>query len=433
MPQENPSPPLEDPLWRSPNSGGEEKRDATFVSPLYDGLETNIPHNLMAYTDLPFPKDAQVFPKAETVLKYLEDYSRDVRHLLQFHCQVVDISLQDTAAGTWSVSKKDLVTGNIQTDIYDAVVAASGHYNVPYLPSIPGISAWNEAYPNSIIHSRFYTNPEHYRDKKVIVVGNSASGLDIGNQVRKVSRAPLLLSVRSESYFGTAGGGNKRENPPIAEFLSPNTHTRAVRFQNGVVESDIDAIIFCTGYLYSFPFLRGVKPPVITDGGRTLRVYQHLFYIEQPTLVFPVLTQKVIPFPTAEAQSAVFARVWSGRLRLPSKQDMYEWEESTVASRGEGKSFHIIGFPGDADYINFMHDWAAKAEPRDGLVNDGQGKIGPYWGEEQRWIRERFTRIKEAFASKGEARHHCRLLEDLGYDFAAWKRRQGNSESADRG
>jgi cation diffusion facilitator CzcD-associated flavoprotein CzcO len=424
VPQENPYPPLEDPIWRPVNSAAEEQREASFVSPLYDGLETNIPHNLMEFSDLPFPKEVQLFPTAEAVLEYLEDYSKDVRHLIQFHTQVVDIRLHDAATGTWTVTSKDLATGITRRDSYDAIVAASGHYNVPYVPSINGISAWDTAYPGTIIHSRFYANPERYRDKKVIVIGNSASGYDIGSQIGRVCRSPLLSSVQSPSYFGAPAGTDRQEYPPIAEFLSPDTHNRAVRFENGVVESDVDAIIFCTGYLYSFPFLSTIKPPVITDGSRTLRVYQQLFYIEQPTLVFPALTQKVIPFPTAEAQAAVLARVWSGRLELPSKQEMYAWEEQTVASRGQGKSFHVIGFPGDADYINFMHDWAARAEPLRCLSNNGQGKEGPYWGEEKRWMRERFSRFKEAFASKGEDRHQCRRVEELGFDFAAWKRDQ---------
>lgn len=430
VPQEDPNAPLEQPIWRSSKSrgsSGQGDREATFLSPLYDGLETNIPRTLMQYSDLPFSRETQLFPEFETVRGYLEEYSREVEHLIQFHVQVVDVRLHDRCAGTWAVTQKDLTTDVVRTDVYDAVVAASGHYNVPHLPSIDGISAWNDAYPDTIRHSKFYTSPEPYRNKKVIVVGNSASGLDIGSHIRAVCRGPLLMSSRSESYFAGGGADDYREYPPIVEFLCPATHDRAVKFQNGEIEDGVDAIVFCTGYLYSFPFLSTLQPPVITDGSRTHRVYQQLFYIEQPTLVFPVLAQKVIPFPIAEAQSAVFARVWSGRLGLPSKEEMYTWEESAVASRGRGKSFHVLGFPGDANYINSLHDWAASAERRPGLMNGGQGKEGPYWGEKEKWTRERFTQIKKAFATLGEARHHCRQPEALGFDFEAWKRGQSGS------
>lgn len=432
IPQENVSPPLEEPIWRAGKTHGVDgnvSQSATFVSPLYDGLETNIPRSLMQFSDLPFPKGTQLFPEFEKVLAYLEDYSEDVKHLIQFHVQVLDVRLDDETAGTWAVTRKDLKTGKVRTDIYDAVVAASGHYNVPYVPSIEGISVWHQTYPGSIRHSKFYTSADAYKNKKVVVVGNSASGIDIGKQISRVCRGPLLLSTRSESYFTTGTDSGNREYSPIAEFLSPESHNRAVRFENGEIEEDIDSIVFCTGYLYSFPFLETLQPPVITDGSRTLHAYQHLFYTSQPTLVFPVLTQKVIPFPTSEVQSSVFARVWSGRLSLPSKEEMDAWEEQTQVSRGSGKSFHVMAFPMDADYINYMHDWAARAEPCPGLENDGHGKEGPYWGEKERWTRQRFTQIKQAFAGQGEARHHIQRMEDLGFDFEAWKRAQADIQT----
>ncbi|KAK2748481.1 hypothetical protein FQN57_000614 [Myotisia sp. PD_48] len=425
VPAEDPNVLPEEPVWHPcSQSVSESGREATFITPLYHGLETNIPNILMQFSDLQFEKSTQLFPKFESVNQYLQTYSADIKHLIQFQTQVIDIKLEDKRSGTWAVTRKHLPTSTTRTDIYDAVVAANGHYNVPYLPSIKGITAWNHEYPGSIVHSKFYSHPEPYTNKKVIVVGNSASGLDIGSQISQVCRSPLLSSVKSESYFIKGSASDRKEYPPIVEFLSPTTHNRAVRFSNGEVEKDIDAIIYCTGYLYSYPFLPSLDPPVITDGARTLRVYQHLFYIEQPTLVFPGLNQKVIPFPQSENQSAVFARMWSGRLELPSKEEMYKWEAEGISARGNGKAFHVLAYPLDADYLNFMHDWAAKAQHRPELENDGNGKLGSYWNEKQRWLRSQFPNIKQSFAALGPDRESCRLPEDLGYDFDAWKREQ---------
>ncbi|KAK2855755.1 hypothetical protein FQN49_004874 [Arthroderma sp. PD_2] len=416
VPAEDPNVPLDEPFWhaRIPQAS---KKEAIFLSPLYDGLETNIPQGLMRFSDLSFPDKTRLFPKSETVLEYLERYSLDVKHLIQFEVQVVNLKPEDKSIGTWAVTRKDLVSGALQTDVYDAVVIANGHYNTPNLPSVPGIIAWKEAYPRGIIHSKQYFDPTPYKNKKVVVVGNSASGLDIGSQVNKVCQQPLISSVRSESYFLPAAATDRKEYPPIAEFMSPETHNRAIRFSNGEIEENVDVVLFCTGYLYSFPFLSGLDTPVITDGGRTLHVYQHLFYIEQPTLVFPGLHQKVIPFIQAENQCAAFARVWSGRLNLPSKKEMYEWEEANIEARGSGKSFHALAYPLDADYLNEMHDWAASAKPRQGLPNDGHGKWGPRWGEKERWIRSKFTLIKREYAALGEKRGSCLTLEELGFDF----------------
>ncbi|OAX85400.1 hypothetical protein ACJ72_00211 [Emergomyces africanus] len=428
IPQTNAHLPVEKPIWHSAGESESAKqqgrKEASFISPLYDGLETNIPHTLMRFSDKPFPADAQLFPGFATVLQYIEEYSADVKHLIQFQVQVVDVRLDDARAGTWMVTRKHLETGAEETDVYDAVVAASGHYSVPHIPAIDGISEWNAAYPNSISHSKSYSSPAEFRNKKVIVVGNSASGVDIGAQIGTTCRKPLLVSSRSASYFAVGTDDDKKEYPQIIEFLSPTTHNRAVRFENGEIEEEVDAVVFCTGYFYSFPFLSSLKPPVIEDGSRTLHVYKQIFYADQPTLAFPVLNQKVIPFPIAENQSAVIARVWSGRLSLPSKQEMYQWEDVEIAARGSGKAFHVFQYPLDADYINSLHEWARRAERKPGLENEGQGRECTYWSKKDRWVRERFTLIKQAFNMRGERRHRCRTLEDVGFDYEAWKAEQ---------
>jgi hypothetical protein len=127
----------------------------------------------------------------------------------------------------------------------------------------------------------------------------------------------------------------------------------------------------------------------------------------------------------AEAQASVFSRVWSARLALPPKNVMRQWENSEISTKGEGKAFHILHFPADADYLNFLHDWAKKATTRPGLSNDGQGKIGPRWGQKEKWMRALFPDIRRAFVKKGPERGQIRSLVELGFDFEEWKREQG--------
>jgi cation diffusion facilitator CzcD-associated flavoprotein CzcO len=395
------------------------------VSPLYDLLETNIPKELMRYSDQEWPSETQLFPKHRTVKQYLEDYAKDIKSLIQFETQVLDVKLKDACLSTWDLTSKNLHTGAEITRTYDAVVVASGHFTVPYLPGTLGMEVWDASYPGTISHSKFYDSPETFRGKKVVVVGSSASGLDIGAQINEVSKGKVVVSQKSESYLAASSAGNQITCPEIVEFLPPTTHNRGIKFADGRIEEQIDAIVFCTGYFYSFPFLSSLNPPVVTHGWRTTNIYQQLFYTEHPTLAFPVLPQRVIPFPMAEAQAAVFSRVWSARLTLPPKNTMREWEDAEINKKGDGKAFHILHFPADADYLNFLHDWAKKANLRPGLSNDGQGKLGPRWGERERWMRALFPDIRRAFVKRGAERGEIRSLAEIGFDFEEWKREQG--------
>jgi cation diffusion facilitator CzcD-associated flavoprotein CzcO len=396
------------------------KDSLEFESPLYDYLETNIPKQLMAYSDQPFDPELPLFPGHDAVLDYLERHADDVRHLIQFHTQVINVT-----PGTvqWSVTARDILSGQETTLTYDAVVIANGHYTVPYVPDVPGVNTWNQANPGVIIHSKAYRRPEDFKGKKVIVIGNSASGSEIASQIGQHCKYPLLLSSRTyNELFAQPKWDLQRDVPEIVEFLLPVDHERAVKFKDGSIESNIDAVIFATGYFYSFPFL-DLPSPIITDGFRTHDVYQHVFHIEYPTLAFPVLNLKVIPFPLAENQAAVMARVWSGRLSLPPKEKMRDWERKRLEERGDGKTFHVLKHPEDAQVLNTLYSWAKSAPRVSGLENGGQGKLGTYWDEKQVWMRSKFPDIKRAFAKRDKDRFNVKTLEELGFEYE--KRNEG--------
>lgn len=377
----------------------------------------------MQFASQSFPPDSQLFPPFEAVKDYLEEYANDVRDFITFETQVVDVSLADAALETWNVTTLDLRSGRTKTATYDGVVVANGHYNVAYVPDIKGIITWDHAYPGSLTHSKHYRNTTPFDGKKVIVVGNSASGVDIGIQIGKVA-SKLLSSARSESMMAPGPQAWREDVPEIVEFLDPATYNRAVRFADGRVEDGIDAVVFATGYFYNHPFLKSLDPPINGDGNRALNVYKHLFYIEHPTLVLAALNLKIIPFPLVENQAAVVARIWSDRLAAPTKDEMRKWEENEVKERGNGKMYHVLKFPADVDYINELWAWAQRAERREGLENDGQGRLGSVFGDKQKWMRERFPQIKKAFGSKGEGRHQVRTLEELGFDYEKWREEQ---------
>jgi len=427
FPQVDPYQPVEEPQLSSSESnhatGLLQSGEVTFTSPMYDALETNIPNFLMQFSDKPFPRDSQLFPGRKVVAEYLREYAEEVRHLVNFQVQVLDVRPQNSASrGKWAVKTKNVLSQHESEAMYDAVVVANGHFNVPYIPAIKGIARWNEQNPGIISHSRSYRRPNVFKDKRVVVVGNAASGSDIGAQISTVCKLPIIFSQRSISYLSPGPQSFKDEVPEIVEFLPSARYFRAVRFADGRIEQDIDAVVFCTGYLYSYPFLESLKPPVISDGMRVQHVYRHIFYKDRPTLAFVGLPVKIIPFFVSESQAAVISRVWSGRLALPTREEMDQWEHSVIMERGAEKGFHMLGFPLDVDYLDELHDWALTAVPNPALDgNDGRGKQPLRWGEQERWARERFPAIKKAFADQGEGRHRIRSMEELGFDFEAWK------------
>lgn len=393
VPQVSPFAPLDPPVRTNPT---------VLSTPMYDVLHTNIPWPLMKYSDLEFPEGSLIFPSREAVQDYLVQYSRSVRHLIQFGQLVHDVRLrQDGGKDQWDVEARSSEDGSAHAAMYDAVVVASGHYSTIFIPDVKNIKDFNEAFPGVISHSKSYRSPDAFTNKKVIVVGNAASGLDIAHQIGRACQKPLLLSVRTPTPPNSLAWTGAEEVAVIEEFLVAE---RGVRFQGGRIERDIDAIVYATGYLYTFPFLKSFAPSLVSDGRRVHGLYQHLIHIEHPTLVFPGLPIKVVPFPLSESQAAVFSRVWADVLPLPDKSEMKQWEEEEAQK--QGGAFHVWAKGRDAEYINETHDMVVTPKT--------PGKEPPFWNEELRWQRKIYAEAKLEFEKRGCT---ATSLEELGFHY----------------
>jgi len=161
-----------------------------------------------------------------------------------------------------------------------------------------------------------------------------------------------------------------------------------------------------------------------TSGARTSNTYQHIFYTPDPTLALLALPQKIVPFPVSQSQAAVIARVWSGRLALPDQEDMVEWERKRVQEMGNDKRFHYLTSPEDIGYVKMLAEWAESASGED----DGLGKAPPRWGQKQEWMRMRIADMKRAFIERGEKRKEVKTLEEIGFDYEKWKRKEGDGQ-----
>ena len=178
-----------------------------------------------------------------------------------------------------------------------------------------------------------------------------------------------------------------------------------MRFADGTIETDVDAIVYCTGYLYSYPFLDSLEPPVITTGRLVHGLYKQLFNVHHPTLAFAVLQKKIIPFPLSEVQAAAVSKVWANKLHLPAKEQMELLEVKERDDQGAEGDFHILGFPKDAEYLNDMHDWVKTSI-------DGFAKEPAHWGTKELWLREINGELKKKFVEDGE---RARTTEELGF------------------
>lgn len=300
-------------------------------SSLYESLRTNLPRETMGFMDYPFVtregegRDPRRFPGHREVLMYLQDYAREfeIGEMVRFGCEVVNVEMIDS--GKWKVkSKRKRLDDNDRGDDFadhedfDAVVVCVGHYTQPRIAEIPGINLW----PGKQIHSHNYRIPEPFRDQIIILIGASASAADISVEIAGLAKEVHIArrsAVDDDTYEKKPGYDNIWLHSTIERACEDGT----VIFRDGSVIL-ADVILHCTGYKYGFPFLK-TDGIVTVDDNRVGPLYKHVFPpILAPWLSFVGIPYWTFPFPTFEVQSKWIAGVLSGRIALPSQEDMME-------------------------------------------------------------------------------------------------------------
>ncbi|XP_038162848.1 dimethylaniline monooxygenase [N-oxide-forming] 2-like isoform X2 [Cyprinodon tularosa] len=357
-------------------------------SSIYRSLVVNTSKEMMCFSDFPMPDDYPNFMHNSQLLQYFRLYAEHFHLLQHIHFQTTVRSVTQrpdfSGSGQWDVVT---INKNNQEEkhIFDAVLVCSGHYTHPALPLSDFHG--HETFFGRLLHSWEYKDADSFKGKRVVVVGIGNSGGDVAVEISR-SAEKTFLSVREGVWVISrmAHNGLPLDMTLISRFnslllkLLPKTFINwsseralnqkydhrlyglkprhrlldrkplinddlpgrilhgalvmkpkirgfkdsGVIFEDGTVEENIDAVIFCTGYKGVFPFL----PSALSEGPQEeLTLYKRVFppSLQHPTLAIMGLFQTKGPImPTVEMQVRWAVKVFSGFARLPSKQKMLE-------------------------------------------------------------------------------------------------------------
>ncbi|ODQ63781.1 FAD/NAD(P)-binding domain-containing protein [Nadsonia fulvescens var. elongata DSM 6958] len=379
-----------------------------YFSPMYKNLETNIVSSVMEYHNFPFPKGTSTFPTRNEVFEYLENYSKTIPSdvNIKVNSNVLSLTKKD---GVWEVVVENFATLEISKQYYDGIVLANGHFDVPYIPKVGGLKDWNEKKPGSITHAKYFDEAKLFDNQNVLIIGNSASGIDISTQL-SIKAKKVYVSSRDKSQVADIINYEVTNIGMITKYDFDDD--RSVTTVDGQRFNGIDSVIFCTGYLYSLPFLKSYltgDDAIITDGSKIHYLDKQIFYIPDPSLAFIAIPKFIIPMPLSESQAAVVARVFSGRLTLASETELRDEYSKEIEQKGNGSEFHFLKFPADVEYCRSLQSW---------VDENGLGKTGsqaPVWDEAKYKDREETADIKAKRLLK--IVEHANKLRESGEDF----------------
>ncbi|XP_076873345.1 flavin-containing monooxygenase 5-like isoform X2 [Brachyhypopomus gauderio] len=372
-------------LWRfkeTPESG---------CASMYRSLYLNTSKEMMCYSDFPMPAHYPNFMHHSQMLQYLRLYVEHFELLKHIRFQTTVHSVRPrpdfSLSGQWEVVTKSR-DGCREKHVFDGILVCSGRFTHPVIPlsSYPGI----DTFSGECSHSWEYKDAEAFHGKSVVVVGMGNSGGDIAVEISRVAQRTFLSTREGAWVVGRMAGSGlpldimmvRRLNnlllyllprsllnwmvesaynlkydhrlyglqpshrildqqPVINDDLplrilqgalqmKPNIREfrgSAVVFDNGVMEEGIDAVVFCTGYRATFPFL----PPSLASGPEgEILLYRRVFPLSLERLTLAILGLVNVTgslMPVMEMQARWATRVFAGLNHLPPLAIMHKITE----------------------------------------------------------------------------------------------------------
>ena len=316
------------------------------------------------FVDFPMPDDYPDYPSHAQLLRYFQAYVKhfDLSPYIQFNTKVVQA--EKIADERWLVT-----LGNGQQELFDYLLVANGHHNVPRHPEhLPG------NFSGRYLHAHQYKNAAPFQGERVLVIGAGNSGCDCAVEISRVAEF-VTISTRGPQYIvpkffmgkptDTFNGQMLWIPKPIAAFLrqlslriqvgkysdyglpDPNfpvlkahptvnsellykirhgkVHPRPavasvegkrVRFTNGT-EEEYDTIVAATGYKISTPFF--ATDFINYEEADRVPLYLRMFHADHPTLAFIGLFQpQGAIWPGSDLQAKLVANYIAGLWKMPT-------------------------------------------------------------------------------------------------------------------
>jgi putative flavoprotein involved in K+ transport len=212
--------------------------------------------------------------------EYLDAYA--AHHRLQVEMARVE---QVTRSGARFALQ---IEGREHTEAFDAVVAATGMYDHPHLPDIPGL----DTHAGPLLHASAWNGATAHRGQRVLIIGGATSAIEIAEECAAAGLSPHVsarrkrIRITPQRIFGRdihdyvhwiewlpvqlargfcAGGvtlpGEDRGFRALCRAGHITVQDAVLRFERNVASfadgasAAFDVVVAATGYRFATPYL----------------------------------------------------------------------------------------------------------------------------------------------------------------------------------
>ncbi|WP_308125793.1 flavin-containing monooxygenase [Nonomuraea ceibae] len=199
----------------------------------YDSLRVFTPARINGLPGLPFPGHPDHFPVRDEVADYLRTYAA------RLDCEILTGRRVVSVTATEHGYLAETQDGERHEAAF--VVAASGSFDKPYRPALPGL----EGYTGTILHAADYRSPEPFEGQRVVIVGAANSAVQIGVELARHAR--VTLATREPVRFFTTKP-TPGDSFVWTLFARLGRLPTSLAFPQHNVSNGVNGVIECGGY-----------------------------------------------------------------------------------------------------------------------------------------------------------------------------------------
>ncbi|TGJ87943.1 hypothetical protein E0Z10_g839 [Xylaria hypoxylon] len=185
----------------------------------YPGVACDVPAHSYQYTFNPNPNWSAFYAPGKEICAYLQNTAEKfgAMRFIKVSHEVVSCTWNNEVK-RWILAVRRADTGEIFQDDADVLVGARGSLSNPSWPDIPGL----KDFTGEVMHSAIWNGDYNFKDKRIGVIGNGSSSIQIVPSLQKVEGTQLSCFVRSQTWilnpFGDVTMENLGLDPKILDF-----------------------------------------------------------------------------------------------------------------------------------------------------------------------------------------------------------------------
>lgn len=312
-------------LWNYTWRTGLDKNGESVHGSMYRYLWSNGPKECLEFADYSFEEHFGRAIPSYPPRAVLKDYimgrmnKKDIQKYIRFESPVRRVTF-DEQTQKFTLTAMNHTIGTEESELFDYVVVATGHFSTPNMPYFEGVEGFN----GRVLHAHDFRDALEFKEKNVLLIGSSYSAEDIASQCYKYGANAITISYRS-APLPFEWPKNIDQKPSVTHF-SENT----AYFADGS-EAEYDAVIMCTGYLFHFPFLPNELRLDTENLLYPAELYKGVFWQKNPKLIYLGMQDQYFTFNMFDAQAWYARDVILGKVKLPEFKERKEDEQKWLA------------------------------------------------------------------------------------------------------